>query len=191
MSEPIDRAAEAARAEWLAETILAGAGEIVEAASFLRRYARMVRVGSPHAEIVAIHQVVMDPTASVIRETDSFTVKGVKELALEATRPRPPANEQIAKLENQHEVLLNAICSAVNKLTGRTPNCQEIARRFLDRGELPSVLVSAHAATINGERRGEQTRSAEASEHGPDGHLPGDDLKAIGTAEVATGLPAQ
>lgn len=101
-----------------------------------------------HAELIIIERLVQDPAAASLHPADSAVVRAVKVLAIAATRPQPPATEEIAKLENQREVLLNAICSAVEKLTGRTPNCQEIARRFLEQGDLPAVLTSSAARPV-------------------------------------------
>jgi hypothetical protein len=52
---------------------------------------------------------------------------------------RTPAEQRVAKLEADRDTLLNALCAAVERVTGQMPMASEIRRRFLDAGELPAL----------------------------------------------------
>lgn len=46
-------------------------------------------------------------------------------------------SERIAVLESQREVLLNALCRAVEIITGQIPTVERVKREFLENGNLP------------------------------------------------------
>lgn len=46
---------------------------------------------------------------------------------------------RILRLEQQREVLLNALCEAVRIITGNMPQVHMISHRFLESGELPKL----------------------------------------------------